>query len=196
MRKLTDSERDEVVAKTHGRCHICGDEVVRAAPSSVVFDHVIPRKLGGPDETWNLLLACRRCNGLRWDHRPETIQRILFLGVIANLSGYKKPSISDQGTLIRSMRAGRLLQNLKHRDHISKEDATTMLRRFNRFETHVVERMRKHSGTKLRWSDAVNEALKDPRVGNKDKAAYKRLVAYEKPGPEERKKLSDSDMNE
>ena len=44
---------------TEGACFYCGGEL---APERATLDHVEPRSRGGPDEEWNVLLACHRCN--------------------------------------------------------------------------------------------------------------------------------------
>jgi hypothetical protein len=44
---------------TEGTCFYCGGELL---PEWATLDHVEPRSRGGPDEEWNVLLACRRCN--------------------------------------------------------------------------------------------------------------------------------------
>lgn len=59
-RKLTEHEREQVYAKTHGHCAYCGTALLYA---EMQVDHV--RSLygeNGADEMGNLLPACRSCN--------------------------------------------------------------------------------------------------------------------------------------
>jgi 5-methylcytosine-specific restriction endonuclease McrA len=44
---------------TEGTCFYCGGELT---PEWATLDHVEPRSRGGPDEEWNVVLACRRDN--------------------------------------------------------------------------------------------------------------------------------------
>jgi len=163
-----------------------------------VFDHVVPLELGGDDEPYNMLLACTSCNGLRWDHHPETIRRILFLGVIANQLGYKNPSTSAASKSVRSMRAKRLADNAKRRRNLTSRESAKLLRRFNKFEDEIVrllqdlkrERPAKKSAAKrpkVRWTEVVDTVLRDGdrAVPPRYRDAYKLLVSYEDPGPEE-----------
>lgn len=205
------SDRDkEIVAKTNSHCHICGRGIDTSRRGTFAFDHVVPRELGGSDDPSNLLLACTKCNGLRWDHHPETIQRILFLGVIANYDGYKNATPSSQSGAIRRMRALRLLQNLAKGARLSKAEKTKLLRRFTKFEDEIARRVeqgkkakrqaRKEGvteakGIKVRWTELVDAALSetDGAIPPRYKAAYRRLVQYEKPGPEELKTTQEAE---
>lgn len=47
------------------RCHYCH------RPNPTTRDHVIPRSRGGPDEAWNLVPACSRCNLRKADRTYE-----------------------------------------------------------------------------------------------------------------------------
>jgi hypothetical protein len=192
-RQLKECEKRAVIDKTDGCCHICGSAIDTRRATNSVFDHVVPLDLGGKDETTNMLLACRRCNGLRWHHHPETIRRILFLGVIANLKGYKRPTSNAEAKAIRTMRARRLVENLNRRAHLSRNDADTLLRRFNRFEDLVAQRIQGRGSGTRRWSEVVEDALNDDDIAPRYKKAYRRLIAHERPGPEERKVLRRDD---
>jgi hypothetical protein len=163
-RQLSSEEKVDIIAKTNGHCHICGQKI--DTPS--------------------------------WDHHPETIRRILFLGVIANQKGYKNPSTGDESKQIRLMRARRLAENLKRRRRLSTEQTAKHLRRFNKFEDQVVRLMQelkkvrrseKISGktNKVRWTEVVDGMLQDGdhSVPPRYKEAYEMLVSYEEPGPEE-----------
>jgi 5-methylcytosine-specific restriction endonuclease McrA len=77
---LTAAERLQVLAKTSGRCHICGGEIEHARWQA---DHVIAHSAGGTHDVHNYLPAHSTCNNYRWDYLPEEFQYILKLGVWA-----------------------------------------------------------------------------------------------------------------
>ena len=54
--------------------------------NSATLEHMVPRSQGGPNETWNLVMACHRCNTLRQDHCWESFEvRARGLGVDTRL---------------------------------------------------------------------------------------------------------------
>ena len=75
---LTAVERHQVLAKTAGRCHICGGKIKGKAWHA---DHVMAHSAGGVHDVDNYLPAHSLCNNYRWDYRPEEFQYILKLGV-------------------------------------------------------------------------------------------------------------------
>lgn len=77
---LTAAERRQVLAKTAGRCHICGEKVEDEGWQA---DHVIAHSAGGIHEVDNYLPAHSTCNDYRWDYLPDEFQYILKLGVWA-----------------------------------------------------------------------------------------------------------------
>jgi len=77
---LTPAERKKVLAKTSGRCHICGGTVEGEQWQA---DHVTARSAGGLHTIDNYLPAHTICNNYRWDYLPEEFQYILKLGVWA-----------------------------------------------------------------------------------------------------------------
>jgi 5-methylcytosine-specific restriction endonuclease McrA len=76
---LNKAQRAEVLAKTSGRCHVCGSRLTKKWR----VDHVIPHRLEGPAVASNYLPICRACNGLRWGYRPKVLRLILLLGIEA-----------------------------------------------------------------------------------------------------------------
>jgi hypothetical protein len=74
---LSAVERREILAKTAGRCHICGD----AIEGTWQADHVLAHSGGGGDIADNYLPAHALCNNYRWDYSAEEFQHILKLGV-------------------------------------------------------------------------------------------------------------------
>jgi 5-methylcytosine-specific restriction endonuclease McrA len=74
---LDSDARKRILAKTGGRCHVCGEPLGKEWSA----DHVQPRARGGEDAEANFLPACRTCNAARWHRRPRVIRRMLRLGV-------------------------------------------------------------------------------------------------------------------
>lgn len=67
-RGAIDAERftlDEIYARDHGVCYLCGQDVER---SRATMDHVIPVVLGGPHTRANVRLAHRSCNSRKRHH--------------------------------------------------------------------------------------------------------------------------------
>jgi hypothetical protein len=78
-RNLAVKDREVVLSKTGGRCHICGGEVRDAWQA----DHILSHSGGGQGDRDNYLAAHALCNNYRWDYLPEEFQVILKLGVWA-----------------------------------------------------------------------------------------------------------------
>lgn len=68
--RLTTAQRNEVLEKTAGRCHICGGEI----HGSWSADHVLAHSAGGGNTADNYLPAHGLCNNYRWDYLPEEFQ--------------------------------------------------------------------------------------------------------------------------
>lgn len=60
--------RFQVMARDGFRCIYCG-----ATPKTTELhlDHVVPKSLGGSDETWNLATACVSCNASKSNLMPS-----------------------------------------------------------------------------------------------------------------------------
>jgi hypothetical protein len=78
-RSLNFRQREEVLAKTAGRCHICGGAVAVRWEA----DHVLSHSCGGTHAVDNYLAAHRLCNNYRWDYSSEEFQWVLKIGVWA-----------------------------------------------------------------------------------------------------------------
>lgn len=74
---LSRKQRQEVLAKTDGRCHVCGIELLL---NNFHADHVKSHITGGLHAENNYLPSCSTCNNLRWHYSPEEIQVIMKLG--------------------------------------------------------------------------------------------------------------------
>ncbi len=94
--RLKPSERQRVLAKTAGRCHICGGDV---AGEPWQADHVLAHSAGGTHDIDNYLPAHSLCNSYRWDYSAEEFQWVLKIGVWARLQMEKDSAFS--GELLR-----------------------------------------------------------------------------------------------
>jgi 5-methylcytosine-specific restriction endonuclease McrA len=77
-RTLSRADRDMVLAKTGGRCHICGDSI---KGDKWEADHLLAHSFGGPPSPDNCLPAHPSCNRYRWVYTPEEFLGNLRLGV-------------------------------------------------------------------------------------------------------------------
>ncbi|MEJ2515909.1 MAG: HNH endonuclease [Gammaproteobacteria bacterium] len=75
---LTPRQRDRILAKTAGRCHICGGKI----EGKWQADHVLAHSAGGVHAEDNYLPAHPLCNNYRWHYTTEEFQLILKLGVM------------------------------------------------------------------------------------------------------------------
>lgn len=60
--------RYEVLRRDGHRCHYCG---VRASAAPLTVDHIVPKTLGGTDQSSNLVTACFDCNAGKSSTRPD-----------------------------------------------------------------------------------------------------------------------------
>lgn len=77
------------------------------------IDHIWPVDGGGKNDLNNLLPSHPLCNHLKWHNEPQTIQRMLFLGMLANNHGYI--GLTGFGQDVRVQRAQRLAVNWRKR---------------------------------------------------------------------------------
>lgn len=53
-------------------CHYCYVEMYPGDPNTgPTKDHIVPRALGGMDERFNIVMACRDCNSKKADDWPK-----------------------------------------------------------------------------------------------------------------------------
>jgi 5-methylcytosine-specific restriction endonuclease McrA len=91
-KQLRPAERTQVLAKTAGRCHICGGSV-EGTPWQA--DHVLAHNAGGAHSADNYLPAHSLCNNYRWDYSAEEFQWVLKIGVWARLEMEKAGAFGD-----------------------------------------------------------------------------------------------------
>jgi 5-methylcytosine-specific restriction endonuclease McrA len=75
---LNIDQRQVILAKTDGLCHVCGCELEL---NDFQADHIKPHSQGGNNNINNFLASCSKCNNYRWNYSPEEIQWVLKLGV-------------------------------------------------------------------------------------------------------------------
>lgn len=90
---LSPAERRTVLAKTAGRCHICGGSI-GGVPWQA--DHVLAHSGGGGHAVENYLPAHKMCNNYRWDYLAREFQFILKLGVWLRTHIEKRTTLGRQ----------------------------------------------------------------------------------------------------
>ena len=91
-KRLSTDQRKRVLAKTDGRCHICGGKVGERWHA----DHVRAYGRGGHHVEENYLAAHELCNNYRWHYLPEEFQYILKLGVWAKYQIEKETAVGEE----------------------------------------------------------------------------------------------------
>ena len=91
-KRLTANQRNRVLAKTDGRCHICGGKVGARWQAG----HVRPHSRGGGHAEENYLAAHALCNNYRWHYLPEEFQYIMKLGVWAKYQVEKETAVGEK----------------------------------------------------------------------------------------------------
>jgi 5-methylcytosine-specific restriction endonuclease McrA len=86
---LSNAEREEILARTAGTCHICGELI----EGDWEADHVSAHSGGGAHVLDNYLPAHRLCNNYRWDYRGEEYLHILKLGIWLRTQIEKKTGV-------------------------------------------------------------------------------------------------------
>lgn len=66
-RRVVLSKRN-ILKRDNHECQYCGSR-----DRKMTLDHVVPRKLGGPESWENLVCACVSCNAKKGDLRPEQV---------------------------------------------------------------------------------------------------------------------------
>jgi len=76
---LSKEQRNLILSKTDGRCHICGGKIKNG--ENWQADHVLAHAHGGEHSIENYLAAHALCNNYRWHYGSEEFQWIMKLGV-------------------------------------------------------------------------------------------------------------------
>ena len=88
---LTPRNRAIVLAKTAGRCHLCGGLIAERWSA----DHVLAHSGGGRHAVDNYLPAHGLCNGYRWSYLPEEFQWALKIGVWARFQMEQRSAFGE-----------------------------------------------------------------------------------------------------
>ena len=90
---LKKADRDKVLGKTGGRCHICGGAI---DADDWQADHILAHSTGGAHLVENYLPAHSICNNYRWHYDAEEFQWILKLGVWLRTQIEKETAIGQE----------------------------------------------------------------------------------------------------
>jgi 5-methylcytosine-specific restriction endonuclease McrA len=88
-------ERNDIYAKSEGRCAICG-AFVRF--DKFTIDHIIPLAKGGTNDHSNLQCTCQSCNRMKQDILPEDL-----VNKLVDILGYQMQSNKKLRKKIRKL---------------------------------------------------------------------------------------------
>ena len=164
MKRLTTKERRLVYDRSNKHCHVCGDWVNF---EDCQIDHIWPLDLGGNNDTDNLLPAHPVCNHLKWHNDAATIQRMLFLGMLANNHAYIE--LTEFGKDIRQQRAKRLAENWQTRE-------LAKLSKSRKSEAHEITKITSHRNRLyddfMAFEAEVIEQVKRTRTSRRDPVTH------------------------
>ena len=103
---LPKEQRNLILSKTGGRCHICGGKIKKG--ENWQADHILAHAHGGRHSVDNYLAAHSICNNYRWHYGSEEFQWILKLGV------WVRTLIEKRDTLVMVL-AERFIRYERHR---------------------------------------------------------------------------------
>jgi 5-methylcytosine-specific restriction endonuclease McrA len=70
-RRLLRPNRRNLLLRDDHTCQYCG---FVGAAAELTVDHIVPMSRGGSGDRWdNLVVACKRCNWRKANHRPEEV---------------------------------------------------------------------------------------------------------------------------
>lgn len=100
---IPKSVREEIYARDHGICGICGQPVLK---TDYTVDHIVPLSQCGSNDITNLRVAHRHCNELKGSFMDDEMNTVVFNIATNQIS--KKPFDDDAAKLIRAMVRGEL----------------------------------------------------------------------------------------
>ena len=103
---LTKEQRNLILSKTGGRCHICGGKIKNGEKWQA--DHVLAHAHGGEHSIDNYLAAHSICNHCRWHYGSEEFQWIMKLGVWIR-------TLIESGDNLAMTLAERFIKHERHR---------------------------------------------------------------------------------
>ncbi len=78
---VPDADKAEIIDRQNGLCFYCEQRL----PAGIIWDHFVPRRLGGPHHLNNRVAACRPCDGRKGGREPTEAEIIKFLGQIVRM---------------------------------------------------------------------------------------------------------------
>jgi ATP adenylyltransferase len=69
---ISGTAKYEVLKRAKFHCELCG---ISADQRALEVDHIIPRNLGGSDDTYNLQSLCYSCNSMKRDRDTEDLRK-------------------------------------------------------------------------------------------------------------------------
>lgn len=69
------SDKRYIFIRDGGTCHFCGKGLLF---KQVSIDHYLPKSKGGPDDIFNLVCSCRRCNKNKRSSVPEDYKEVML----------------------------------------------------------------------------------------------------------------------
>ena len=111
---LTKDQRNLILSKTGGRCHICGGKIRNG--ENWQADHILAHAHGGKHSIDNYLAAHSICNNYRWHYGSEEFQWIMKLGI------WIRTLIEKRDNLAMSL-AERFIKHERHRINRQKSNS-------------------------------------------------------------------------
>lgn len=69
------NEKRYIYMRDGGICYFCGKELLF---KQISLDHYLPKSKGGPDDTFNLVCSCRRCNKYKKSSVPNDYKEVML----------------------------------------------------------------------------------------------------------------------
>lgn len=69
------NDKRYIYMRDGGRCYFCGKELLF---KQISLDHYLPKSKGGPNDSFNLVCSCRRCNKYKKSSVPEDYKDVLM----------------------------------------------------------------------------------------------------------------------
>lgn len=69
------SDKRYIYIRDGGTCYFCGKELLF---KQISLDHYLPKSKGGPNDSFNLVCSCRRCNKYKKSSVPDDYKDVLL----------------------------------------------------------------------------------------------------------------------
>jgi len=69
------SNKRYIFIRDGGTCYFCSKELLF---KQVSIDHYLPKSKGGPDDIFNLVCSCKRCNKYKKSNVPEDYKEVML----------------------------------------------------------------------------------------------------------------------